>query len=115
MKSAGGDYARARQCNFPPLVSPKHSRGRRFRNGACAPKPGANKIQTRSAIARASLRSSRLLFAGAAARSLVGPAIGARVRQADLIENPPDHGVDNIDKRRWTAVKRRNGWQHNRA
>src|SRR5438046_10684942 len=89
MKSAGGDYARARQCNFPPLVFPKHSRGPRFRNGACAPKPGANKIQTRSAIARASLRSSRFL-AGAAARSLVGPAIGARVRQAALMGNPPD-------------------------
>src|SRR5712691_3907618 len=97
MKSAGGDYARARQCNFPPLVSQKHSPGRRFRNGACAPKPGANKIQTRSAIAPADLRSSRFL-ARAAARSLVGPAIGARVRQADLIENPPDHGVDQINK-----------------
>src|SRR5438093_12102653 len=98
MKSAGGDYARARQCNFPTLVFPKHSRGPQFRNGGCAPKPGANKIQTRSAIARASLRFSRLIFAGAAARSLIGPTIGARVRQADLIQNPPDHPFDTIDK-----------------
>src|SRR5436853_7360646 len=97
MKSAGGDYARARQCNFPPLVFPKHSHGRRFRNGACAPKPGANRTQTRSAIAPADLRSSRLL-ARAAARSLIGPAIGARAWQTDLIENPPDDGVDQIDQ-----------------
>src|SRR5438552_18126524 len=98
MKSAGGDYARARQCNFPTLVFPKHSRGPQFRNGGCAPKPGANKIQTRLAIARATLRLSRLIFAGAAARSLIGPAIGARVRRADLIQNPPDHGVEQIEK-----------------
>src|SRR5438552_2874141 len=97
MKLAGGDYARARQCNFPTLVFPKHSRGPQFRNGGCAPKPGANKIQTRSAIARASLRSSRLLLAGAAARGLICPAIGAWARQADLIEHPPDHRVDHID------------------
>src|ERR1700736_1484832 len=97
MKSAGADYARARQCSFPPLVFLKRSRGRRFRNGACAPKPGANKIQTRSAIARASPRSSRFLTC-AAVRSLIGPAKCARAGQADLIENPPDDGVDQIDK-----------------
>src|SRR6266480_68462 len=114
MKSAEADYARVRQCNFPPLVFPKRSRGRRFRNGACAPKPGASNIQTRSAIAPADLRSSRFL-ARAAARSLIGPAIRARARQADLIENPPDHRVDHIDKRIWAAVKRWNGRQHNRA
>src|SRR5437762_1023339 len=98
MKSAEADYARERQCNFQPLVFPKRSRGRRFRNGACAPKSEANNIRTRSAIAPADLRSSRLL-ARAAARSLIVPAIGARARQADLIENPPDHRVDHIDKR----------------
>src|SRR5882762_5822888 len=107
MKSAEADYARARQCSFPPLVFPKRPHGRRFRNGACAPKPGANNIQTRSAIAPPNLRSSRFL-ARAAARSLIGPAIGARAGQADLIENPPDHRVDNIVKGRWAAVKRRN-------
>src|SRR5436305_15246653 len=106
MKSAGADYARAQQCNFPPLVSPKQSPGRRFRNGACAPKPEANKIQTRSAIEPADLRSSRLLER-AAARSLIAAAIGARARQSDLIENQRDHSVDKIDKGRWTAEK---GW-----
>src|ERR1700720_1562734 len=97
MKSAGADYARARQCNFPLLVFLKRSHGRQFRTEAFAPKPGANKIQTRSAIARASLRSSRFLTC-AAARSLIGPAIGARAGQADLIENPPDDGINQIDK-----------------
>src|SRR6266699_3753448 len=97
MKSAGAGYARARQCNFQPLVFPKRSRGRRFRSEACAPKPGASNIQTRSAIAPADLRSSKFL-ARAAPRSLIGPAIRARARQADLIENPPDDRVHNIDK-----------------
>src|SRR5437588_532817 len=114
MKSGGADYARARQCNFPRSVFPKNGRDRRFRNGACAPKPGASKIQTRSAIAPPDLRSSRFL-AGPATRSLIGPAIGARAWQADLIENSPDDSVDYIDKRIWAAVKRRNRRQYNRA
>src|ERR1700731_5133022 len=96
MKSAGADYARARQCNCPPLVFPKRSRGHLLRNGACAPKSAASKIQTRSAIAPADLRSSR--FLARAARSLIGPAVGAPAGQADLIENPPDDRVHPIHK-----------------
>src|SRR5712671_6464098 len=114
MKSAGAGCARARQYNFPPPVFPKRLRGRRFRIGACAPKPAASKIQTRSAIAPPDLRSSRFL-ARAGARSLIGPAIGARTWQADLIENPPDDGVDDIDQGFRATVKRRNSRQHNRA
>src|SRR5256885_7075387 len=105
MKLAKADYARARRCNFPRPVSPKRSRGRRLRNGASAPKPGANRIQTRSAIALPDLRSSR--FLARAARRLIGPAIGARGRQTELIENPPNYSVDNIVKRSWAAIERR--------
>src|SRR5256885_12623902 len=115
MKSGGGGYARARQYNFLLPACRERWPDRRFGSEASAPKPGARQTQSRLTTARANLRSSRLFLARTAARSFFGPAIGARARQTDLIENPPNHGVDNIDNGIRAAVKRWNSRKNDRA
>src|SRR5262249_23903515 len=78
------DYAKARRYNFRVRVLRRFQRGLLTGSEACAPRFLTNKIRTRSAIARASPRFSRLL-ARPAARSSIGPAKCALARQTNLI------------------------------
>ncbi len=82
-------------------------RGRRVQNKLCGSKVAGGESRRRSTIARAGLRFS-ILCAGV---FLIRPTKSARIRQADLIENAPDNGVNHRLERSWPAVKGRNGGQ----
>ena len=82
-------------------------------NAASTPRPVTNKLQTRSAIAQACLRSSTFL-ARRFRRPLFPPTICTRAGQPDLVENAPNHCVDDGGEG-WATVEGGNRGENNRA
>src|SRR5437899_7725859 len=109
------DCARVLRYNFRSLACRRCLPGRRFHNAAYAPRSAASEIQTRLTIAQAYLRSSTFLSRGFCRGGLFAPAVGARIRQPDLIENAPHDCVHDCGYGTGTAVERRNSWENNRS
>src|SRR5262245_8554591 len=95
MEKLATDCARARRCNFPLPIFRRRLTDPQPRNAKYVPIPATNKLQTRSAIAQACLRSSTFLARRFRRPLLFTPTICTLAGQPDLVEDAPNHCIDD--------------------
>src|SRR5215472_11469668 len=109
------DCARARRYNFPSPLFRECPLDHQNRNAAYSPKSLTSELRTRSAIAQACLRSSTSLARSFCRPFFLTPTICSLAGQPDLVEDTPNHCVDDSGQRTGTAVEGGNRGENNCA
>src|SRR4029079_1349372 len=103
------------RCNFSSPVSRGCPHGPQPHNGVYVPKPATNELQTRSATAHAYLRSSTFPARRFRRPLFFSPTIYTLSGQPDLVQDAPNHCVDNSGDGIRSTIKGGNGWKNDRA
>jgi len=113
MAAATNDYATARRSIAPIAKAPEFFRDLRFGSEWCAPRFAKGENRKRPALVRRNFPDQASTSRWPCCFTL--PAKGARIGQAELIEDAPNNGIDNVVYVFRIAIEGRDGWKDDRS